>query len=202
LFLKSPPELILASTSSYRRTLLARVHDSFLCEAPGVDETRHEHEAALALVTRLALAKARAVAARHPRAWVIGSDQAAVLEHAEQGEMVLGKPGTAERCAQTLRSCSGMTVAYCTAVAVVRQSDDSAYEFVDTTRVKFRELDEATITRYVARESPFDCAGGFKSEGLGISLCETIESEDPTALIGLPLIRLCAILRRAGFQIP
>lgn len=153
-------------------------------------------------MTRLALAKARAVAARHPQAWVIGSDQAAVLENAEQGETVLGKPGTAERCAQTLRNCSGMTVVYCTGVAVVRQSEAGAHEFVDITRVKFRELDEATIARYVARESPLDCAGGFKSEGLGISLCETIESEDPTALVGLPLIRLCAVLRRVGYQIP
>jgi septum formation protein len=202
LFLKSPPELILASTSSYRCALLARVHDSFLCEAPGVDETRHEGEGALAPVTPLALAKARAVAARHPAAWVIGSDQAAVLANAARGETVLGKPGTAERCAQSLRSCSGTTVAYCTAVAVVRQSDGGAHEFIDTTRVKFRELDDATIERYVARESPLDCAGGFKSEGLGISLCETIESEDPTALIGLPLIRLCAVLRRVGYRIP
>jgi septum formation protein len=202
LFLKSPPELILASTSSYRRALLARVHESFECEAPGVDETRGAHESALALVTRLALGKARAVAARHTEAWVIGSDQAAVLENSDGEEIVLGKPGTAERCAETLRSCSGATVAYCTAVAVVRASDVSVYEFVDTTRVKFRELDEATIARYIARESPLDCAGGFKSEGLGISLCEAIESEDPSALIGLPLIRLCSVLRRVGYQIP
>jgi septum formation protein len=192
----------LASTSSYRRALLARVYESFLCEAPGVDETRIADESPLALVTRLALAKARAVAVRNPQAWVIGSDQAAVLESAADGVMVLGKPGTAARCAQTLRSCSGTTVAYCTAVAVVRESDGSAHEFVDTTRVRFRDLDEATIARYIARESPLDCAGGFKSEGLGISLCEAIESEDPTALIGLPLIRLCAVLRRIGYRIP
>jgi len=202
LFLKSPPELILASTSSYRRALLARVCESFECEAPGVDETRGERESALALVARLALAKARAVAARRPEAWVIGSDQAAVLENRAGEETVMGKPGTAERCAETLRSCSGATVAYYTAVAVVRASDAGAYEFVDTTRVKFRELDEATIARYIARESPWDCAGGFKSEGLGISLCETIESEDPSALIGLPLIGLCSVLRRVGYQIP
>ena len=202
MFLKSPPELILASTSSYRRALLARVYESFECEAPGVDETRREHEGALALVARLALAKARAVAARRPEAWVIGSDQAAVLESGDGEERVMGKPGTAERCAETLRSCSGATVAYCTAVAVVRASDAGAFEFVDMTRVKFRELDEATIARYIARESPLDCAGGFKSEGLGISLCEAIESEDPSALIGLPLIRLCAVLRRVGYRIP
>jgi septum formation protein len=202
LFLKSPPELILASTSSYRRALLARVHASFECEAPGVDETRREHESALALVARLALGKARAVAVRHPEAWVIGSDQAAVLDNGGGEELVLGKPGTAERCAETLHRCSGATVAYCTGVAVVRASDGSAHEFVDTTRVKFRVLDEATIARYIARESPLDCAGGFKSEGLGISLCEAIQSEDPSALIGLPLIRLCSVLRRVGYQIP
>ena len=202
MFLKSPPELILASTSSYRRELLARVYAAFECEAPGVDETRREHESALALVVRLALAKARAVAARRPDAWVIGSDQAAVLNGSAGEELVLGKPGTAERCAQTLRSCSGATVAYCTAVAVVRACDGGVHEFLDTTRVKFRALDEGTIARYIARESPVDCAGGFKSEGLGISLCEAIESEDPSALIGLPLIRLCAVLRRVGYPIP
>ena len=202
MFLKSPPELILASTSSYRRELLARVQRSFECEAPGLDETRREHENALALVTRLALGKARAVAARHPEAWVIGSDQAAVLRGSDGDELVLGKPGTAERCAQTLRSCSGAMVAYFTAVAVVRARDASAYEFLDTTRVKFRELDEATIARYIARESPLDCAGGFKSEGLGIALCEAIESEDPSALIGLPLIRLCGVLRQLGYRVP
>jgi septum formation protein len=202
LFLKSPPELILASTSSYRRALLARVLESFECEAPGVEGTRREHESALTLVARLALGKARAVAARHTAAWVIGSDQAAVLKNSDGEDLVLGKPGTIERCAQTLRSCSGATVTYCTGVAVVRASDASAYEFVDTTRVKFRELDEATIARYIARESPLDCAGGFKSEGLGISLCESIESEDPSALIGLPLIRLCSVLRLVGYRIP
>ena len=202
MFLKSPPELILASTSRYRRELLARVYAPFECEAPGVDETRREQESTLALVTRLALGKARAVAARHPAAWVIGSDQAAVLKDSAGAEMVLGKPGTAERCAETLRNCSAATVAYHTGVALVRASDGSAYEFIDTTRVIFRELDEATIARYIARESPLDCAGGFKSEGLGISLCEAIESEDPSALIGLPLIRLCSVLRRVGYPIP
>jgi septum formation protein len=202
LFLKSPPELILASTSTYRRTLLARVYAPFRCEAPGVDETRREQESALALVARLALEKARAVAARHADAWVIGSDQVAVLKKTDGEEIVLGKPGTAERCAEALRGCSGATVAYCTGVAVVRASEGSAYEFLDTTRVKFRELDDATIARYIERESPLDCAGGFKSEGLGISLCEAIESEDPSALIGLPLIRLCGLLRRVGYRIP
>jgi septum formation protein len=202
LFLKSPPDLILASTSAYRRALLTRVLASFECIAPGIEETRRAHETGLALVTRLALAKAQAVAALRPQAWIIGSDQAAVLMDATQQQSILGKPATAERCIETLRSCSGATVAYYTGVAVVRHSESAAFEFVDTTRVKFRTLDAATIERYVERESPLDCAGGFKSEGLGISLCESIDSDDPTALIGLPLIRLCAVLREIGFSIP
>jgi septum formation protein len=202
LFLKSPPDLILASTSSYRRALLSRICASFQCLASGVEETRHEHETGLALVTRLSLAKAQAIAVQHPDAWIIGSDQAAILMDAAQQQMVLGKPGTETRCIEQLRRCSGATVAYLTGVAVVRHSDATAFEFVDTTRVTFRVLDEATIERYVARESPVDCAGGFKSEGLGIALCESIDSDDPSALIGLPLIRLSAILRRVGFDIP
>lgn len=169
--------------------------------APGIDETPHPGEPGLALVTRLALAKARAVAAERRGAWVIGSDQAAILLNAAQQQEVLGKPGTASRCIEQLKSCSGRTVAYVTAVAVTREEADT-FEFVDTTRVTFRALDTATIERYVARESPLDCAGGFKSEGLGISLCAAIDSDDPTALIGLPLIRLCAVLRRVGFEIP
>jgi septum formation protein len=181
---------------------LARVHNSFQCAAPGVDETRLDRETGLALVGRLALAKARAVAAGHPEAFVIGSDQAATLSDGTGGEIILGKPGTEARCVEQLRLCSGRTLAFLTAVAIVRDCNDCAIEFVDTTRVTFRVLDDATIARYVARESPTDCAGGFKSEGLGISLCESIDSGDPSALIGLPLIRLCAALRRVGFELP
>ncbi len=202
MFLKSPPALFLASTSGYRRQLLARVHNSFQCQAPGVDETRHNDEPALALVTRLALAKARAVAEQHPDAWVIGSDQVAALLDESDQQTILGKPGTAGRCIEQLRNCSGKTLAFITGVAVVRASDERRFQFVDTTRVTFRVLDQATIERYVAIESPLDCAGGFKSEGLGISLCEYIDSVDPTALIGLPLIRLCAVLREVGFELP
>lgn len=202
MFLKSPPALVLASTSGYRRALLARIHNSFQCQAPGVVESRLEGESGLTMVRRLALAKARAVAAQHPDAWIIGSDQAAVLMDGTQEHLILGKPGTAQRCIEQLRSCSGRTVAYLTAVAVVRDRDASVFEFVDTTRVAYRLLDETTIERYVARESPVDCAGGFKSEGLGISLCESIDSVDPSALIGLPLIRLCAVLREVGFELP
>jgi septum formation protein len=204
LFLKSPPALILASTSIYRRDLLARLRLPFSCIAPGIDETRRTGERPLALAQRLARAKASAVALEHPDAWVIGSDQVAAYAEvsASAEEQILGKPGTEARCIEQLRSCSGRTLAFLTAVAVVRHDGRLAHEFVDTTRVSFRTLEEATIARYVALEKPFDCAGGFKSEGLGIALCESIENEDPSALIGLPLIRLSAVLRSVGFELP
>jgi septum formation protein len=170
--------------------------------APGVDETRHAGEEARPLVARLALAKAGAIAARHPDAWVIGSDQVAVLHGGTRTESILGKPGSAEKCRDQLAACSGQMLEFVTGVAVLRQAVGSQVEFIDTTRVQFRTLDTATIERYVAREAPLDCAGGFKCEGLGITLCESIDSSDPTALIGLPLIRLCAVLRTAGFGLP
>ena len=202
MFLKSPPALILASTSAYRRELLARLRLPFSCEAPGVDEARRSGERPLALAVRLARAKADAVALRQPETWVIGSDQVAVRADDTLTETILGKPGTETRCREQLRECSARIVSFMTAVAVVRHDSRSAIEFVDTTRVKFRALDEATIARYVAAESPLDCAAGFKSEGLGIALCESIDSEDPSALIGLPLIRLSSVLRDVGFEVP
>lgn len=192
----------MASTSIYRRALLTRLQIPFECQSPGVDETGLAGESAPALVARLALAKARAVAMQRPDAWVIGSDQVAVLLDAMQQHTILGKPGSVANCIDQLLKCSGRTLSFITAVAVVRHRDASVTEFIDTTRVAFRTLDPATIERYVARESPLDCAGGFKSEGLGITLCESIDSNDPTALIGLPLIRLCAVLRTAGFNLP
>ncbi len=204
MFLKSQPKLILASTSPYRRLLLERLGLAFDCAAPGIDETPLAQEPPLRLARRLAQAKAAAVAAGRPDAWVIGSDQVALLRTVDGGTQVHGKPHTAERCAAQLRASSGRTVEFVTAVAVLRAGAAAAqaHEFMDTTRVKFRDLDDATIARYVERESPLDCAGGFKSEGLGIALCDSIDSADPTALIGLPLIRLAAALRRCGFQIP
>jgi septum formation protein len=202
LFLQSPPSLILASTSTYRRELLARLHLPFSCIAPGVDEARRAGERPHALAARLARAKASAVALQHPDAWVIGSDQVAVRADASQGELILGKPGTEARCIEQLRGCSGQTLSFVTAVAVVRHNGHSAHEFTDTTQVKFRTLDDGTIARYVAREAPLDCAGGFKSEGLGIALCESIHSVDPSALIGLPLIQLSTVLRGVGFELP
>ncbi len=201
MFLKSAPELLLASTSTYRRDLLARLKIPFECRAPGIEETPRPDEPADSLVARLAVAKARAVAGAHPDAWVIGSDQVAVLEDGPR-DMIFGKPGSVVRCIEQLLDCAGRTLVYLTAVAVVRHRDSSLTEFVDTTRVVFRSLDRATIERYVERESPLDCAGGFKSEGLGIALCQSIDSTDPTALIGLPLIRLGDVLRAAGFILP
>jgi septum formation protein len=202
LFLKSPPQLILASTSRYRKELLGRLGLSFFCIAPGTDEVAHPHEQPAALVTRLARAKAAAVASQHPDAWVIGSDQLAVLTDQNGLESTLGKPGSEARCCEQLQGCSGRTMVFLTAVAVMRQESHALSEFIDTTRVTFRVLDQPTIERYVAKERPLDCAGGFKSEGLGITLCESIDSSDPSALIGLPLIRLSAALRAAGFELP
>jgi len=170
--------------------------------APGADEAPHPGERPLALVARLARAKAAAVASQQPNAWVIGSDQLAVHVDEAGAELTLGKPGTESRCIEQLRSCSGRSIVFLTAVAVMRQEGGALFEFIDTTRVTFRVLDQPTIERYVAKERPLDCAGGFKSEGLGITLCESIDSADPSALIGLPLIRLSAALRSAGFELP
>lgn len=201
MFLKSPPPLILASTSRYRKELLERLRLAFSCVAPGTDEAPHPGERPLALVARLARAKAEGIASQQPNAWVIGSDQLAVSVEAGT-ELTLGKPGTEMGCIEQLQSCSGRAIVFLTAVAVMRQEGSALFEFVDTTRVTFRILDLATIERYVAKERPLDCAGGFKSEGLGITLCESIDSADPSALIGLPLIRLSAALRSAGFELP
>jgi septum formation protein len=201
LFLKSTPPLILASTSRYRRELMSRLALPYSCMAPGADEAALPGEPPAAQVVRLARAKASAVAGKHPQAWVIGSDQLAVRREAG-AESTLGKPGSAVRCIEQLQECSGQAISFLTAVAVMRQDTGELIEFIDTTRVMFRVLDLPTIERYVAREAPLDCAGGFKSEGLGITLCESIDSADPTALIGLPLIRLSAVLRSVGFELP
>ncbi len=142
------------------------------------------------------------MALQHPDAWVIGSDQVAVRLGGSPDELILGKPGTEALCIEQLRGHSDRRLSFITAVALMRHSGRSVHEFVDTTQVKFRTLDDATIARYVALETPFDCAGGFKSEGLGIALCESIDSVDPSALIGLPLIRLSQALRSVGFTLP
>jgi septum formation protein len=182
-----PPPLILASTSFYRRELLRRLHLPFTAVAPEVDETALAQETPAALAQRLALAKARAVAARHPGAVIIGSDQVADLD----GEAI-GKPGTHERAAAQLRRMSGRRVAFQTAVAVLRPA--TAYERV------LLALGDGEIERYLRLEQPYDCAGSAKVEALGVALLSSIDSDDPTTLIGLPLIRTCELLRQAGLD--
>lgn len=187
------PPLILASTSRYRRELLSRLRLPFDAVAPEVDETPLAGEAPAALAERLALEKARVVAARHPGAIAIGSDQVADLE----GEAI-GKPGTHERATAQLRRMSGREVVFQTAVAVVAPGL-AAIERAEV-RVRFRTLTDAAIERYLRADQPYDCAGSAKVESLGVALLEAVESDDPTALVGLPLIRTCALLRRAGLD--
>jgi septum formation protein len=189
--------LVLGSTSRYRRELLARLGLPFETAAPGVDETPQPGEAPRALALRLALAKAREVSGRFPQALVIGSDQVADL-----AGQSLGKPGTHERASAQLRQMRGRVVIFHTAVAVVCRA--SGFEQVDLApvEVRFRALSDDEIERYLRAEQPYDCAGSAKSEGLGISLLDAIASDDPTALIGLPLIRTCRMLRAAGCALP
>ena len=191
----SKPPLILGSTSRYRRELLQRLKLPFEVVSPQVDETPQPGEAPAALALRLALAKAHAVAALHPHAVVIGSDQVADLD----GEPI-GKPGTHERAVAQLRRLSGRSAVFQTAVAVVRADTGYAQALLAPVTVHFRSLSEAEIERYLRVEEPYDCAGSAKSETLGIALLDAIDSDDPTALVGLPLIRTCRLLRAAGID--
>ena len=188
--------LILASASRYRRELLERLRLPFHIARPDVDEAPLPGEAPPALARRLAWAKAKAITTQHPDAWIIGSDQVAAL-----GAQSLGKPGTRENAVAQLGAMSGREIAFHTAVCLLR-GEEAPLEAMDTTRVSFRDLRADEIERYVDAEQPLDCAGSFKSEGLGITLFEQIESNDPTALVGLPLIALSKMLRDAGFELP
>ena len=189
------PRLVLASTSPYRRELLARLRLPFEVTAPGVDETPLAGEAPPALALRLALAKAQAVAHQQPDAVVIGSDQVADLDGTP-----IGKPHVHERAVAQLRAMSGRTVVFQTAVAVVRPQTGFAKTLLAPVRVRFRTLDDERIERYLQAERPYDCAGSARSESLGIALLESIESDDPSALVGLPLIRTCSLLLEAGID--
>lgn len=191
------PPLVLASTSPYRRELLARLRLAFETIPPEVPEESLEGESPADRSLRLALAKAQAVARRHPGALVIGSDQVAAA-----GDRVLGKPGDAAQCRAQLAVLSGRTARFYTACALLGVGAGVRLAHVDTTTVVFRTLSPAEIERYVACEQPYDSAGGFKAEGLGVALFECIESQDPTALIGLPLIWLAGALRGAGYCVP
>jgi septum formation protein len=189
------PPLILASTSRYRRELLERLHLPFTVQAPEVDERPLTGETPAATACRLALAKARAVAVQHPGALVIGSDQVAELDGT-----AIGKPGSHQRAFEQLRAMSGRTVLFHTAVAVLGVASGFEDEALVTVTVRMRELGDAEIEHYLRIEQPYDCAGSAKAETLGIALIEAIESDDPTALVGLPLIRTSAMLRAAGLD--
>lgn len=193
------PELVLASTSRYRADLLRRLGVAFRALSPQVDEAALPGETPAATAQRLAEAKAREVAARCPDALVIGSDQVAELDG-----VALGKPGSVERAQAQLAACSGRRVCFHTGLCLIdtRGGDLHAYRACDLTEVAFRPLSAAEIARYVESERPLDCAGSFKVEGLGITLFERIANDDPSALIGLPLIALCRLLREAGFALP
>ena len=189
-------KLILGSTSAYRRELLRRLNIPFTVESPHVDETPLPGESPHDLACRLALAKANAVAQHYPDCVVIGSDQVADLNG-----LALGKPGTHERATLQLRQMSGKTVIFQTALAVVCLDSGFCQQSLAPVKVVFRALEDAEIENYLRQEQPYDCAGSAKSEGLGIALLDAIESDDPTALVGLPLIRTTRMLRDAGITL-
>ena len=195
--IKTPPrQIILASTSVYRRQLLERLRLPFAVIASQVDETALPHETPESLARRLALAKAQAVAALHPECLVIGSDQVADLNG-----QALGKPGTHARAVAQLQHMRGQTVIFQTAVAVVCQATGFAKTELAPVKVQFRNLTDDQIEAYLLAEKPYDCAGSAKSEGLGIALLARIDNDDPTALVGLPLIRTCHLLEAAGRKV-
>jgi len=193
---KAPP-VLLASGSAYRRELLARILTNFACDRPGVDESALPDEAPQNTALRLSVLKAEAGARGRPDTIVIGSDQVAALDSRQ-----LGKPGTHDRALRQLLECSGQAVVFYTAVSVTGPGTEPSESFVDKTVVQFRELSAAQIEHYLKIEPAFDCAGGFKAEALGITLFDSIETRDPTAIQGLPLIWLSTCLARRGISLP
>ncbi|PAU87255.1 septum formation inhibitor Maf [Pseudomonas sp. WN033] len=191
------PPLVLASSSPYRRQLLERLNLPFEWAAPDIDETPLPGEAPEHLTLRLAEAKARALSERYPTHLIIGSDQVLLLD----GQPV-SKPGNHANAREQLRRCSGKSIRFLTSLCLLDSTSGAARSLVEPFEVIFRQLDEATIERYLLAEQPYDCAGSFKSEGLGISLFCALRGDDPNSLIGLPLIRLCDLLAEHGIQIP
>ncbi len=189
-------KLILASTSPFRRALLEKLQLPFTTAAPEVDETPRPDETPMQLVERLAIAKARVVAEQHGDALVVGSDQVAVIDNS-----ILGKPGTKERAVTQLRRASGRSVRFLTGLCLYNSSSGQYQSEVVPFDVVFRELSDAQIENYLAREEPWNCAGSFKSEGLGIALFERLVGDDPNTLIGLPLIRLVRMLEKEGMRV-
>lgn len=189
--------LILASSSTYRHALLSRLGLPFESEAPNLDERRLDGEPARELVLRLAEAKARALATRYPAHLIIGSDQVAVL-----GDRILGKPGGFEQALEQLTAASGQRVTFLTGLALLDSHTGHCQVDVVPFSVNMRQLGQEALTRYLQAEQPYDCAGSFKAEGLGVSLFESTEGPDATSLVGLPLIRLVAMLAQAGVVVP
>ncbi|HEU0198778.1 MAG TPA: nucleoside triphosphate pyrophosphatase [Nevskiaceae bacterium] len=194
---ESTPRLVLASTSRYRAALLARLGRHWELASPGVDESHRAGEAPRDRALRLAIEKARAVAAEAPAAWVLGGDQVCAC-----GARIFDKPGTLTNAHRQLRGLAGRRAEFHTAAALLRQRSGECYTAVDLTTVHFRPLTQAEIDTYLAAEPALDCAGSFKCEGLGISLFRSIDTHDPTALVGLPLIAVCRLLAQAGIAIP
>ena len=191
------PPIVLASSSSYRRELLTRLQLPFTCHSPDIDETPQANESAQTLVQRLALGKARALAQHYPQHIIIGSDQVAVLDG-----KIIGKPLHAEGATQQLSAASGRSLVFLTGLAVIdTRTQIEQVDLVPFT-VHFRTLNAAQIQRYITLEQPFDCAGSFKSEGLGVSLFRATEGSDATSLVGLPLIRLCDMLNACEIAVP
>ncbi|MCF5838589.1 Maf family protein [Aeromonas veronii] len=192
-----PQNLILASTSRYRKALLEKLGLPFECAAPDVDERPLAGESAEALVARLARAKADAIARHRDHGLIIGSDQVCVCNG-----RILGKPGTIDNAIAQLMAAQGRSVTFYTGLCVVNAATGEAHQLVEPFTVHFRNLDEAAIRRYVEAELPLDCAGSFKCEGMGIVLFKVLEGRDPNALIGLPLIGLIELLERHGIALP
>lgn len=191
------PALLLASSSPWRRQLLARLGLPFDCASPDIDESPLPGESAEALCLRLAEEKARALADRYPEHLIIGSDQVLLLD----GKAV-SKPGSHDAATEQLKRCSGRRIRFSTALCLLNSRSGRIQQAVEPFDVLFRHLDDTAIERYLRTEKPYDCAGSFKSEGLGISLFEALQGDDPSSLIGLPLIRLCNMLRNEGVQLP
>lgn len=189
--------LLLASSSTYRQALLSRLRLPFECSAPQIDETAYPNENPEQLVQRLAYEKAKALAAGYEDHLIIGSDQVAVL-----GQNILGKPHTFERATKQLQACSGKSVVFMTGLTLLDTRDGSSQTDCISYTVNFRQLDDDQIERYLKADQPFDCAGSFKAEGLGISLFRSTQGTDITSLVGLPLIRLVEMLDEAGVKVP
>ena len=191
------PRIVLASSSKYRRSLLDRLRLDYSCQSPNIDESPHEGEPPTVLCQRLAREKAQAIADTCDHHWIIGSDQVAAL-----GNKLLGKPGNMARAIEQLSACSGNSLSFHTAVCLLDTASGNSQTAMDTTTVSFRQLTGTEIETYLTAEQPFDCAGSFKVEGLGISLFEEVNSRDPSALMGLPLISLVSMFRKWGINLP